>query len=1311
MAETKFSTRQSVNRSALPMVGSAANEGLHLILGKIDPELSKLFEDRNILLQDGGIITYTGTTLQFTEALKLSINQKVAGGSPVVIDLGSSDRTLSATGRMLYAVINRTAGTAVVTDDATTLPAAASANQEVFLIAKRVDAADGTQRVYFRSGMALNAGQSVRLGSSGSGSGGSGTGDDLNALLFKASFTDGFDEIPNASGAVDIGAGKTDSSLFSATNGYFRLAYDASKTVTGTGTSMTLSATPGFTVKVGDILVVGSEARRITAVASQTSYTIEAAFTTDPSAAAANVSQAVYTKDLNNYAGDGLAIASAFSDSFSVILVDYEDTSAADDKIFDANVAPVIGYTASSDGTNYTEVKVRETNLDDERQVVTLPTAGTNLYIRFFANKSSGSGFVNILKYKAFLHKGEAAEDGDSLDTAYCFTNGTGTEINCNSPVVVSGKTRLTLGFNYAVGVNPGTTNGSLEVYLNGQKLPRFVDSTLTPDSSYKEISANTIELDDDYSAYNLSLEVVRRVAVIDGSDTNTTNISALQNSMNIGFQGFVDSSNLLTATSTAGTPAAGKFYSSITNRSAIVDLSQDLKPKMGVERIAVQQIYQIYNELGPNNEPVWGALNDTNGLIRYVGNWSWLIDGYGNRVVSSTVDDYIEVTFYGTGLNALIFTDSSARDIRSSVNGGSEGSNLYPSSASGVLGDRSYSANIVINMVSNLTLGVHTVKIRNNSSFTNTSFYGFEILNPSSTIKVSPGSAYVAGKKLVLAAESAIAYNSSFDSGVLGVRGGRVVVYQKADGTIGKALQPVDAAQANMSLASHANEEVARVYNWREFGAFRGAGDDFSLVTPSAGDKHFTLDDGTTSLVGNNIGQAPQVTVVDAGQMTSPGAFFLFTFIGTGLDLVSYGDVNNVSDSHSFIIDGVTLGSLTTTSVANKRYYTKVVSGLPYGTHTFKLLRNAASTGSAFNPLEFIVYQPKKPSIPTGAIELADYNIMADFVANTTSGLDTIATGVLRKYANREFTYVNGSGGSTDWSGSAVNVEGSIGGRVFSTNRANAYVEYTFFGTGFDYRFQSNTSLSTSVQFSAQSLSTGGSLLALNTTNFPSIVTSVHGGVSYNASTGVANLNASGTNGSGIRVSGLPLAVYKLRILTNNAQDLPNEAIDFITPIHSHKANLYGDLQSTLPVGSNALSDNRQSSPLKNSHKPRLAWAQAVGVTGSPTTTSTAYVPMPDMSVQIKTSGGPVEIIGTVVGHEGDNGFAMAIYVDGKEVQKLEASPTTIAQHRAITKIVPLAAGTHKVDLYWRDASGGGNAASLVSTYRVLTVKELPNG
>jgi len=156
--------------TVLPMTGNASRQDLQSTLGQNDAEVAKLYEDRNVQLTQGGSITYngSGTALTFTENLNLEINSQVAGGSPTVIPLftGSPPFTanIPSTGNMVYAVINRSLGTATLTDSATSLPAVNSSNQEVFLIGKRNDAGDGTKRFYFRDGTGINAGQTIRLG-------------------------------------------------------------------------------------------------------------------------------------------------------------------------------------------------------------------------------------------------------------------------------------------------------------------------------------------------------------------------------------------------------------------------------------------------------------------------------------------------------------------------------------------------------------------------------------------------------------------------------------------------------------------------------------------------------------------------------------------------------------------------------------------------------------------------------------------------------------------------------------------------------------------------------------------------------------------------------------------------------------------------------------------------------------------------------------------------------------------------------------------------------------------------------------------
>ena len=164
---SKFDSRQTELRSALSMVGSSAHATLDTILPAIDSELSKLFSDRNIHLADGGAITFSGSTLSFTEPLLLTIDNPIGSGNipPVVVSLSATSRTLN-NGDMLYATVNRTAGTATlsIATAASGMPGMSSANQDNFLIAKRQDSADGTATVYFREGTAILSGQTARLG-------------------------------------------------------------------------------------------------------------------------------------------------------------------------------------------------------------------------------------------------------------------------------------------------------------------------------------------------------------------------------------------------------------------------------------------------------------------------------------------------------------------------------------------------------------------------------------------------------------------------------------------------------------------------------------------------------------------------------------------------------------------------------------------------------------------------------------------------------------------------------------------------------------------------------------------------------------------------------------------------------------------------------------------------------------------------------------------------------------------------------------------------------------------------------------------
>ena len=73
----------------------------------------------------GGIIAVpaAGTSVTFSANLFLHVNSQIAGGTPTSINLGSATASFPANLTMLYAVINRVGGTAVLTAAATSLPA------------------------------------------------------------------------------------------------------------------------------------------------------------------------------------------------------------------------------------------------------------------------------------------------------------------------------------------------------------------------------------------------------------------------------------------------------------------------------------------------------------------------------------------------------------------------------------------------------------------------------------------------------------------------------------------------------------------------------------------------------------------------------------------------------------------------------------------------------------------------------------------------------------------------------------------------------------------------------------------------------------------------------------------------------------------------------------------------------------------------------------------------------------------------------------------------------------------------------------
>jgi len=908
-------------------------------------------------------------------------------------------------------------------------------------------------------------------------------------------------------------------------------------------------------------------------------------------------------------------------------------------------------------------------------------------------NLISGLGFYETSPTTVGFPVNNPLQAGEIVDIQLEFAV---TGIAALAPLLLAYSVNLTVGqtsvsvpnfsWIYNAQIDPDGRIGAAEVKVNGQEIFRG--------DGYSEVNLNgqnTNQITLLFSPVGGELlTITPKFQYVDSTGPtatfNTQAISTIQDWVSAATQGFTDLSSLISVPATT-----------IQNRAKIIDLASDLGVRMAVNRIMTQQLFPIQGEFGPNGETVYGVANDIFGQIRFVGNWSSDISSSGTFLKNSTVTqtaDYVEVTFYGTGLNLLDLPSTAASYGNHLVYvDGVQISDLENNIAhSSALNARKYGVNRVRNVVSGLTLGVHTVKITGDNSAHSACFYGFEILNESSSLAVNPGTSYVGAKKLQLVSSQSLAHNSGFESGTLGTRGGRALVYQKSDGSIGRAVNPAGSSQENLSSADHSNEDIARIYNFREFGC--GRSDDFSTNIQSSANIAFTLDDGTTNLQGYGI--SADVSGLPGIHSNSANAAITFTFVGTGLDIFCKAQITSNTEWQAYI-DGISIGNLPL--VANRDQILKVVSGLRYGTHTFKIVRNPVSSGQ-IGLTHFIVYHPKKPSLPSGAIELAEYNILANYVANTTLGSERIAQGVLRKNAIREFTLVG-----TGWSVGSVDPNTNVTGFELFTNTASDYAEFTFFGTGFEWRgwYQSN--------FGNMSVSITKGPHA-GTTNFSGFTTAytATNNFAFNAVTGVVTPPNTNAGGYGFSVSGLTLGVHTIRFTRSGSSTIGIEAVDIITPIHSLKTNSLFEFQNTLNVGSQGVSDSRKLTFLKDLPPALKFIGKSVGTTSSPSTSSTVFIPVPDMGMAVKMSkNGNLEINAQIAtSSSGSANPFLAIFVDGIQIDSEHSGLNYSGSNSisSITTVVPLAAGYHFVQIMWRSNLGG--VINCPGIDRVLTAKEL---
>jgi hypothetical protein len=546
MSATKFDIRQSETRVLQDQLNSAATTQMDSTLASINSELTTpgrlIAQSTPSLVVTVGAGTVTNPNTGKNRALPLINNAAVsfAGGtitfpstSGTITTSPGNSASITIGANQFVAVLvqldsagnlNLTVGAAAGSLGAVVVPGGSASFLSLGYIIVQSNAVGTIQNI-------TNAMLYQFVGGGGSGASAGGLGDDLDNLNFRASFTELFSDNPASSTtSVNSSAGFTNASYIAAKT-MWQMSYDASKTIAaGTNsTTVVLSSAASYTVAAGDMIIVGTQAVKITAVNSQSNFTVETLNPVPSNGVQVTVSQAVHTKDIYNLAVDGSAISTAFpGTTMSEFMVDYKDNNISNSNLFTPGVGPYVAFTVSADNTNWSSVNSRPTLDTTQHLSAVAPVAGSSSYLRFFALKTSGTGIVNLIMYKEFMQKLANSGTGGVLNQAYAFTNGVGTPVNC-SVSLVGGKTTITLsGFQYAVGVNSGQPYGSVDVLINGQLIPRYINPTLTPDASYTETSGSIITLDKDYSAQNLSVEILQRSVIVDTSTVNTTNISYL---------------------------------------------------------------------------------------------------------------------------------------------------------------------------------------------------------------------------------------------------------------------------------------------------------------------------------------------------------------------------------------------------------------------------------------------------------------------------------------------------------------------------------------------------------------------------------------------------------------------------------------------------------------------------------------------------------------------------------------------------------------------------------------------------------------
>jgi len=357
-------------------------------------------------------------------------------------------------------------------------------------------------------------------------------------------------------------------------------------------------------------------------------------------------------------------------------------------------------------------------------------------------------------------------------------------------------------------------------------------------------------------------------------------------------------------------------------------------------------------------------------------------------------------------------------------------------------------------------------------------------------------------------------------------VNGGRVVRWVDSSGSIKTSVNMMPPAGTSIGASSdtntpeandwttdyqplfssttidHSIAEVAKTFHWREFGngaANQGSDTSGTLQDASmlntADDIAYCMDDGLTSLSGDNVYTSTHLFIHSAD-----ASVFYITFIGTGVG-ITVSSNGSTTDEYDKFIDGVQIRDGAYARTSGVTTQETLAQNLPYGTHILKLERTSAQVWNELYT-EVTFHQPKRPPIPEDACVIADYMLMADWVASTGDQY-TISKGARYQSCSRDMFYDNGTNMSFLFS---QGVGDTLGWKNYCSEditSGTATTKLPYFGTHFSTKFYASydgtvtsgsdgaQSVTSSDQGSGYSARQNHTYATLGANTFKSVVTS----------------------------------------------------------------------------------------------------------------------------------------------------------------------------------------------------------------------------